>query len=64
MGTESIWAVIKPVTVLPAPGPEVTRTTAGLPVLKKGTNVLAVKATQQPHGGYVDIGLLGVKRPE
>jgi hypothetical protein len=39
-------------------------TTAGLPVLKKGTNVLAVKATQQPHGGYVDIGLLGVKRPE
>jgi hypothetical protein len=33
---------------------------AGLPALKKGENVLAVKATK--GGGHVDIGLLGVKR--
>ncbi len=33
---------------------------AGLPVLKKGLNVLAVKATID--GGHIDIGLLGVKR--
>jgi hypothetical protein len=34
IGTLSIWAVMMPVTVLPAPGPEVTRTTAGLPVAR------------------------------
>ncbi len=33
---------------------------AGLPALRKGRNVLAVKATRD--GGHVDIGLLGVKR--
>jgi len=37
-------------------------TTAGLPALKEGTNVLAAKATQRPRGAHVDIGLLGVKR--
>ncbi len=39
-------------------------TTAGLPALRKGANVLAAKATQHPRGAHVDIGLLGVKRPE
>jgi hypothetical protein len=34
---------------------------AGLPALRKGTNVLAVKA--EKDGGYIDIGILGVKRP-
>ena len=38
-------------------------TTAGLPALKEGANVLAAKATQHPRGAHVDIGLLGVKRP-
>jgi len=33
---------------------------AGLGVLKKGRNVLAVKASRD--GGFIDIGLLGVKR--
>ena len=33
---------------------------AGLPALKKGKNIFAVKATK--GGGYVDIGMLGVKR--
>ena len=32
IGTESMRAVSSPVTVLVAPGPEVTRTTPGLPV--------------------------------
>jgi hypothetical protein len=34
---------------------------AGLPALRKGTNVLAVKA--EKDGGYIDLGILGVKRP-
>ncbi len=36
-------------------------TPAGLPALRKGTNVLAVKAERD--GGHVDLGILGVKRP-
>jgi hypothetical protein len=36
-------------------------TSAGLPVLKKGTNVLAVKAVRD--GGHIDVGIMGVKRP-
>ena len=32
MGVESMYAVAIPVTALVAPGPEVTRTTPGLPV--------------------------------
>jgi len=34
---------------------------AGLPALKKGTNVLAVKAVRD--GGHLDVGIMGVKRP-
>jgi hypothetical protein len=34
---------------------------AGLPALRKGTNVLAVKAERD--GGHIDIGIMGVKRP-
>ena len=34
IGTESISAVSRPVTVLVAPGPEVTSTTPGLPVAR------------------------------
>ena len=34
IGTESMWAVSSPVMVLVAPGPEVTRTTPGLPVAR------------------------------
>ena len=34
MGTESIIAVSKPVTVLVAPGPDVTSTTPGRPVAR------------------------------
>ena len=33
-GTESMYAVMMPVTVLVAPGPEVTRTTPTLPVAR------------------------------
>jgi hypothetical protein len=33
-GDESMWAVSRPVTVLVAPGPEVTSTTPGLPVAR------------------------------
>ena len=36
-------------------------TLAGLPVLKKGANVLAVKAVRD--GGHIDVGVMGVKRP-
>ena len=36
---------------------------AGLPALKQGINTLSAKATLNPRGGHVDIGLLGVKRP-
>jgi hypothetical protein len=36
-------------------------TSAGLPALKKGTNVLAVKAVRD--GGHIDVGIMGVKRP-
>ncbi|MFZ9937293.1 MAG: hypothetical protein ACO3JG_09575, partial [Luteolibacter sp.] len=36
-------------------------TAAGLPALRKGTNVLAVKATRD--GGHIDLGIMGVKRP-
>ncbi len=36
-------------------------TSAGLPALRKGTNVLAVKAERD--GGHIDLGILGVKRP-
>jgi hypothetical protein len=35
-------------------------TGAGLPAIRKGRNVLAVKATRT--GGHIDVGLLGVKR--
>lgn len=34
---------------------------AGLPALRKGTNVLAVKAVRD--GGHLDLGIMGVKRP-
>ena len=34
IGAESISAVSKPVTQLVAPGPEVTRTTPGLPLAR------------------------------
>ena len=34
IGIESICAVMMPVNVLPAPGPLVTRTAAGLPVAR------------------------------
>ena len=34
MGAESMSAVSRPVTVFVAPGPEVTRTTPGLPVAR------------------------------
>lgn len=34
---------------------------AGLPALRKGTNVLTVKAVRD--GGYIDLGMMGVKRP-
>ena len=34
IGTESISASVRPVTVLVAPGPEVTSTTPTLPVLR------------------------------
>ena len=34
IGTESMWAVSRPVTVLVAPGPEVTSTTPGRPVAR------------------------------
>jgi hypothetical protein len=34
---------------------------AGLPALRKGTNVLAVKAARD--GGHIDLGIMGVKRP-
>jgi len=38
-------------------------TSAGLPVLEKGRNVLAAKATHDGRsGGHVDIGVLGVRR--
>jgi len=36
-------------------------TSAGLPALKQGTNVLAVKAVRD--GGHLDVGIMGVKRP-
>ena len=36
-------------------------TPAGLPALRKGTNVLAVKAVRD--GGHIDLGIMGVKRP-
>ncbi len=36
-------------------------TSAGLPALRKGINVLAVKATRD--GGHIDLGIMGVKRP-